>query len=53
MRVYGKCECIVMKMLLFSVCSALTVKYCVLTVLHGCVCCYVGKKAILQCLCNY
>ena len=39
---------------LFSVCSAVTVYCCVL--LHGCVwhvCCYVRKKALLQCLCNY
>ena len=38
-------------MVLFSVCSAVTV-----LVLHGCVwyvCCYVRKKALLQCLCNY
>ena len=34
---------------LFSVCRVL----CCVTVLHGCVCCYVGKKALLQCLCNY
>ena len=42
---------------LFSVCSAITVECCVLLpVLHGCVwyvCCYVRKKALLQCLCNY
>ena len=40
---------------LFSVCSAVTVECCV-SVLHGCVwyvCCYVGKEALLQCLCNY
>ena len=36
---------------LFSVCSAVTVECCV-RVLHGCVC-YVRKKALLQCLCNY
>ena len=39
---------------LFSVCSA--VECCVLPVLHGCVwyvCCYVRKKALLQCLCNH
>ena len=32
------------------------VVYCVLCfvpVLHGCVCCYVRNKALLQCLCNY
>ena len=34
---------------LFSVCSAMTVECCV-PVLHECVCCYVGKKALLQCL---
>ena len=42
---------------LFSVCSAVTVEWmCFVPVLHGCVryvCCYVGKKALLQCLCNY
>ena len=42
---------------LFSVCSAVTVEYCfVVPVLHGFVwyvCCYVRKKALLQCLCNY
>ena len=37
---------------LFSVCSAVTAECCV-PVLHGCVCCYVRKKALLQCLCNY
>ena len=37
---------------LFSVCSAVTVQ-CFVPVLHGCVCCYVRKKALLQCLCNY
>ena len=42
---------------LFSVCSAVTVECCVLypccmgVVWH--VCCYVRKKALLQCLCNY
>ena len=43
---------------LFSVCSAVTVGCCVL---YPCcmggrvwyVCCYVRKKALLQCLCNY
>ena len=41
---------------LFSVCSAVTVECCVL---YPCcmgvwyVCCYVRKKALLQCLCNY
>ena len=37
---------------LFSVCSAVTVE-CFVPVLHGCVwyvCCYVRKKALLQCL---
>ena len=34
---------------LFSMCSAVTVECCV-PVLHGCVCCSVGKKALLQCL---
>ena len=44
---------------LFSVCSAVTVEcrvLCFVPVLHGCVwyvCCYVRKKALLQCLCNY
>ena len=41
---------------LFSVCSAVTVVLCFVPVLHGCVwygCCYVRKKALLQCLCNY
>ena len=42
---------------LFSVCSAVTVECCVLyPVLNGrvwYVCCYVRKKALLQCLCNY
>ena len=37
--------------------SAVTVDFCVFVpVLHGCiwyVCCYVRKKALLQCLCNY
>ena len=40
---------------LFSVCSAVTVE-CFVLVLHGgvwYVCCYVRKKALLQCLCNY
>ena len=40
---------------LFSVCSVVTVECCVL---YPCcsvwyVGCYVGKKALLQCLCNY
>ena len=42
---------------LFSVCSTVTVERCVL---YPCcmgvfwyVCCYVMKKALLQCLCNY
>ena len=26
---------------------------CFVPVLHGYVCCYVRKKALLQCLCNY
>ena len=42
---------------LFSVCSAVTVECCVLVpMLHGCVwyvCCYVGKKALIQSLFNY
>ena len=41
---------------LFSVCSAVTGMLCFVPVLHGrvCyVCCYVRKKALLQCLCNY
>ena len=42
---------------LFSVCSARHCRMlCFGTVLHGCVwyvCCYVRKKALLQCLCNY
>ena len=41
----------------FSVCSAVTVECCVLyPCCMGCVwyvCCYAGKKALLQCLCNY
>ena len=37
----------------FSVCSAVTVVLCFVAVLHGYVCCYVRKNAILQCLCNY
>ena len=37
---------------LFTVCSAVTV-LCFVPVLRGCVCCYVRKKALLQCLCNY
>ena len=42
---------------LFSVCSAVTVKCCVLYPccmgVFGYVCCYVMKKALLRCLCNY
>ena len=41
---------------LFSVCSAVTVVLCFVPMLHGSVwyvCCYVRKKAPLQCLCNY
>ena len=45
---------------LFSVCNAVTVEYCVLYPccmgVFGCiwyVYCYVRKKALLQCLCNY
>ena len=34
----------------FSVCSAVTVECFFVPVLHGCVCCYVGKKALFQCL---
>ena len=37
---------------LFSLSNAVTVE-CRVLVLHGCVCCYVGKKDLLQCLCNY
>ena len=37
---------------MFNVCSASTVE-CFVPVLHGYVCCYVRKKALLQCLCNY
>ena len=37
---------------LFTVCSAVTVE-CFVPVLRECVCCYVRKKALLQCLCNY
>ena len=44
-------------MVLFSVCSVVTVECCVfVSVLHRrvwYVCCYVRKKALLQCLCNY
>ena len=41
---------------LFSVCSAVTESVVFCTMLHGClwyVCCYVRKKALFQCLCNY
>ena len=38
---------------LFSVCSAVTVVLCFVPVLHGCLCCYVMKNALLQCHCNY
>ena len=45
---------------LFSVCSAVTVECCVLyPCCMGCVwyvwyvCCYVRKKTLLQCHCNY
>ena len=42
---------------LFSVCSAVTVECCVLYPccmgVFGVLLCYVGKKALLQCLCNY
>ena len=41
---------------LFTVCSAVTVECCFVPVLRGYVwyvCCYVRKKALLQCLCNY
>ena len=42
---------------LFSVCSVVTVECCVLYPccmgVFGCVCCYVSKKALHQCLCNY
>ena len=40
-------------MVLFSVCSAVTVVLCFVPVLHGCVYCYVRKKALLQCFCYY
>ena len=35
---------------LFNVCSAVTVVLCFVPVVHGYVCCYVRKKALLQCL---
>ena len=35
---------------LFTGCSAVTVVLCFVLVLRGCVCCYVRKKALLQCL---
>ena len=35
---------------LFSVCSAVTVVLCFVPVMHGCVCYYVRKKALFQCL---
>ena len=42
---------------LFSVCRCRHCRVlCFVPVLHGCglyVCCYVRKKALLQCLCNY
>ena len=41
---------------LFCVCSAVIVECCFAPVPHGRarhVCCYVRKKALLQCLCNY
>ena len=38
---------------LFTMCSAVTVVLCFVHVLRGCVCGYVRKKALLQCLCNY
>ena len=41
---------------LFNVCSAVTERVTVLPVLRVCVwyvCCYVRKKALIQCLCNY
>ena len=41
---------------LFNVYSAATVELGFVPVLRGCVwyvCCYVRKKALLQCLCNY
>ena len=44
-------------MVLFIVCSTVTGRVLgFVPVLHGCVwyvCCYVRKKALLQCLCNY
>ena len=39
--------------LLFNVCSAVTVDCCVLRGYVWYVCCYVRKKALLRCLCNY
>ena len=41
---------------LFNVCNDVIVVLCFVPVLHGCVwygCCYVRKKGLLQCLCNY
>ena len=40
-------------MVLFSVCSVVIVECCFVPVLYGSVCCFVRKKALLQCLCNY
>ena len=43
-------------MVLFTVCSAVTVECCFVLVLRECiwyVCSYVRKKALLQCHCNY
>ena len=36
--------------ILFNLCNAVTVVLCFVSVLCGCVCCYVRKKALLQCL---
>ena len=36
-------------MVLFNVCSSVIIE-CFVPVLRGCVCCYVRKKALLQCL---
>ena len=41
---------------LFNGCTALTVMLCVVPVLRVCVwyvCCYIRRKALLQCPCNY
>ena len=45
---------VIFSMVLFNVCSAVTVelKKIFLPVLCECVCCYVRKQALCQCLCN-